>query len=91
MRPHAPTDHVASIQVAVRQWVRRSIPIRVPGPASNSSTIRLADLATQLSSTRPDNSIRSPSGPYQVSRGRVGSPTTSERTRSAIAAGTGPG
>ena len=32
----------------------------VPGPASNSSTSRFADFATQLSSTRPDSSTRSP-------------------------------
>ena len=51
---------------------------RGPG-ASNSSTRRFVVLLTQLPSTAPDSSTRSPASPYQVMRGRPGSRTSRVR------------
>src|SRR5690606_32640117 len=75
----APVRQTANAQTTVRQCGGRSTRTRVCGPTSYSSTSRLVDLVTQLSSTWPDSSMRSPSGPYQVRRGWPGSATRPRR------------
>src|SRR5690606_22480100 len=84
----APVRHAARAHTAVRQCTGRSRVRRVPGAASNSSTRRFTVLLTQLASTAPESSTRSPSSPYQVRRGRP--PSAARRARRAATSGTGP-
>src|SRR5215211_6807705 len=86
----APQLQTASRTAAVCQWTGRASATVLPGPTSNSSWSRFADLATQLANVVPESSIRSPvASSYWVTSGAAASRRRTSVSRSAGSAGTG--